>query len=96
MRKFNLVKSLSSAITAMLARHTSGGQDQTKLVFNVDAGRPGPPPYVNRPPSRLFSRRAITAMKTLRPEGRWDPNQKQKRKDRRRAFAAGHKNAFAK
>lgn len=80
----------------MVARHTSGGQSQPQ--GSIAIGPPNiPPPYVNQAPKpRLFTRRkaVVDALQSLRVSGRWNPNQKQKRKDRRRAFAAGNSRAF--
>jgi hypothetical protein len=96
MKKFRALSSLSTALSAMLARHTSGGQSQPQRSIAV--GPPNiPPPYVNQPPKpRLFARLKAKdqALQSLRVSGRWNPNQKQKRKDRRRAFAAGNSRAF--
>jgi hypothetical protein len=96
MKQFRALSSLSAVISACVARHTSNGQSQPQQSIPVSSGPPNiPPPYVNQAPKpKLFSRRTIAALKTLRPEGRWNPNQKQKRKDRRRAFAAGNSRAF--
>jgi len=53
-----------------------------------------PTPYVNQP--RPFFRPRVEATpKAPRPTGRFSSNQRQARKNRRRANAAGKRNAFA-
>jgi len=56
-----------------------------------------PPPYVNQAPKpKLFTKRRAKdqTIKSLRSSGRWGTGQRIKRKDRRRASAAGDRHAF--
>jgi len=100
MRKFNIRTSLGAALNSMVARMTGGGQSQPQASIPIAPGPPNiPPPYVNLAPKpKLFTKRRAKeqTIQSLRSRGQWDPNQKQTRKNRRRASAAGDRHAFRK
>lgn len=75
------IRSFFSAVTACIAAFCGSGDNQP------------PQQYVNRPmfrpaPKRVKPRKPVA-------DGRFHSNQRQRRKDARRANAAGVRNAFA-
>lgn len=63
----------------------------------VVPSRNAPPPYRNRarlPVAPAFQRKRVGNEGVKLAGGRWGPNQRQIRKDRRQAAANGFKNAF--